>query len=275
MVVVDDDLGRWVGAEGLAQLRPRLGTLVVLSAFDSPTVQTADVVLPVATVGEREGSVVGQDGRVWWLEAVADAPGEARPVVQALADLSEQMGGEATGPELDKVWQVMTAEVMECSRLDLQSLRAGEPGMVHHGVLTQPTGSPDPANQPHEPLGRAEGREWVLVSRRDENSWAFDPRMRAANLLERDLRRTRAPYVYLNADDIGKLQTRAGRKVEVSTVFGTAEVEIRALEGVPPGVVVLPQQFADTRRTLMGGGEVVAPGGRWWRPVWAAVRASR
>jgi anaerobic selenocysteine-containing dehydrogenase len=272
LLVVDDDLARWIGPAGLEQVRPRLGGLVVLSAFDSPTVRAADVVLPVATLGEREGSVVSGDGQVWWLEALAEPPGDARPTTQVLADLAERLGGPGLSPTPEALWQQIRQQVMEWAPLDLAALRGGQPGQVHPGVLSQPTGAAEPAGRPPAPLGQAPGRDWILLTRRDEHSWASDPRVPAAPLLERDLRRTRQPYVYLHPDDIAKLGTRPGRQVQLTTEYGSGPAQVRPLTGVPAGVALLPQQFVDLRRQLMGPGEPLAPAGRYWPPVWAALQ---
>lgn len=272
ILVVGDDLARWIGQEQFDKIRANLGSMVVLASFDSPTVQAADVVLPIAAAGEREGTFVGQDGRVWWSEAIVEPPGESRGVLQVVGDLAVEMGGTPVGATVDEVWGKILDQVMECRRVELEAVRLGETQMVHTGVLAQPTGSPEPVEVPVA-RGEGEGREWTLIVRRDENSWAFDPRVRAMAIVERDMRRVREPYVYLNPEDIEALGTREGRHVEISTGNGSARATVRGLSGVPVGVIVLPEQFADVRVEVMGAGDATVPWGRRWPPVRAALRA--
>ncbi|HUS80954.1 MAG TPA: molybdopterin dinucleotide binding domain-containing protein, partial [Armatimonadota bacterium] len=270
-VMVDEDLARLIGPEALARLRPKLGALVVLAAFPSPTTELADVVLPVATIGQREGSMMTGDGRVWWLDAITGAPGDARPAVQVLADLARRMGGRSVGPKPEAVWEQARWEIPACRAVDIEALRAGEPVSVLRESLAP---SPEPAGVAFavpELVDSDPERPWVLVVRPDENDRAFDPRVRAMVLIERDLRRGRAPYVSMSPEDLAERRIRPGRRVQIDTRYGKAELQVRQTEGIPAGMIVLPHHFPDLRRVLCGAGEPGACGGRQWRPVWAGL----
>ncbi|MBC7288321.1 MAG: molybdopterin-dependent oxidoreductase [Armatimonadetes bacterium] len=273
LVVVEEDLGRWVGADTLARIRERLGFVVALASLPSPTTEIADAVLPIASTGERAGTVMSEDGSLWWMDAVTTAPGEARPATAVLADIAGRLGEAIPGINWEEIWHEMQRTVMECSRIDIGQLQEQGQAQVHAGLLEQPTGSLPALERPVEPAGKADGRDFILIARRDENAWAFDPKVRAAAILERDYRRARKPYVYMNPADIQGIGSRPGRTARVETVHGAAEVELRSSKGIPAGVVVLPEHFATTRRQLLGPGEPSEAGGRVWHPVWAAIAA--
>jgi len=270
-VLVDGDLARFVGVEGFDKLRPKLGRLVVLSAFPSPTADLADVVLPVATVGKREGTVVSGSGRVWLMDLFTDPPGEARPVVEVLADLTRLMGGEPVGPDIEEVWRAIRSEIPACCDVDLEELRAGQEVYVDHDALPilpapseRPLGVPDLANGSDE-------YSWDLIVRRDDNDRAYDPRVQAMALLARDMLRARVPYVALNPGDMAEMRIRPGRTVQITTQLGSAQAEARSLEGVPPSTILLPYHFGDLRHELAGPGEAEPCGNRRWPSLRASL----
>ncbi len=70
----------------------RLSALVVVDAVLTPTAELADVVLPAATWGEKEGSATNAEGRVQWSWAVREPPGDARPDLAIVRAMAERLG---------------------------------------------------------------------------------------------------------------------------------------------------------------------------------------
>lgn len=268
-VVVDDDLTRFVGVEGLQTLRPRLGKLIVLSAFPSPTTEQADVVLPVATVGQREGTVISEEGRVWLQDTLTGPPGQAKPVGQVIFDLAQGVRTPVPGPGVEQVWETLPHQVPAVRQVRLEALRAGEEVLVDREHLPR---SRQRVEEPLEvpQLGEPDPQyEWTIIVRRDDNDRAFDPRMQAIVLLEQDMRRARMPYVGMSPEDMVALRLRGGAKLRLATEYGSAEAQVRRVDGLPAKTLLLPYHFADLRRALAGPGDVEGCGGR----VWHAVRA--
>ena len=83
----------------------RLDLLVVQDGFATPTTDLADVVLPAAIWGEKDGTFTNSERRVARVRKVVEPPGEARSdfdVVLALADrlgVRDELFGGWTGPE--------------------------------------------------------------------------------------------------------------------------------------------------------------------------------
>ena len=176
-----------------------------------------------------------------------------------------------SGPELNQVWEAVRRQVPACRDVDPQALRRGEVAMVNrealpesHQPIPEPLGVPDLVENPR-------GYEWVLLVRRDDNDRAFDPRMQAITLLERGMRRARVPYVALNPEEMRERRLRPGSTVHLNTHFGSAEAQVRALDGIPQGTIVLPYHFADLRRALAGSGQPEGCGSRAWQAVWAEL----
>ena len=87
LVVCDSDFGKaaW-DPEVVAQLR-KARFLVVFGWADSPLAQAADVALPVAHHGEKEGTFVNVEWRVQRFERAFPSPGQVRPALEVLSDL--------------------------------------------------------------------------------------------------------------------------------------------------------------------------------------------
>src|SRR4051812_7994155 len=87
LVVCDSDFGKaaW-DPETVARLR-KAKFLVVFGWADSPLAQAADVALPVAHHGEKDGTFVNVEWRVQRFEKAFPPTGQVRPAVEVLADL--------------------------------------------------------------------------------------------------------------------------------------------------------------------------------------------
>ena len=70
----------------------RLELLVVQDGFETPTTALADVVLPAAIWGEKEGTFTNSERRVSRVRAAVAPPGEARPDFDIFLGLAEHLG---------------------------------------------------------------------------------------------------------------------------------------------------------------------------------------
>jgi predicted molibdopterin-dependent oxidoreductase YjgC len=70
----------------------RLDLLVVQDGFETPTTALADVVLPAAVWGEKEGTFTNSERRVSRVRAAVDPPGEARSDFDIFLDLARRWG---------------------------------------------------------------------------------------------------------------------------------------------------------------------------------------
>ncbi|UCG39887.1 MAG: molybdopterin-dependent oxidoreductase, partial [Acidimicrobiia bacterium] len=78
---------------GVARAALEAADLVVaIDCFLTDSSAEADIVLPAAAFGEKEGTVTNLEGRVQKVNAIVPAPGQSRADWSILDDLSERMG---------------------------------------------------------------------------------------------------------------------------------------------------------------------------------------
>mgnify|MGYP002335892978 CR=1 FL=1 len=97
-----------------------LDFLVVQDMFLSETAELADVVLPVASFAEKDGTFTNTERRVQLLRPAVAPPGAARPDWQIVCDIATAMGYPMSYPS--------TASIMD----EIASLVPSYAGMQHH-----------------------------------------------------------------------------------------------------------------------------------------------
>jgi NADH-quinone oxidoreductase subunit G len=122
--VCDSDFG--AGAwdpQTVARLR-RARTLIVFGWADSPLAEAADVALPLATHAEKDGTFVNVEWRVQRFERAFPPPGQARPGVEALAELLSRYDPSWANATAEAVFDRLAAEVPAFSGLAWRHLPA-------------------------------------------------------------------------------------------------------------------------------------------------------
>ncbi|HEY3356147.1 MAG TPA: NADH-quinone oxidoreductase subunit NuoG [Polyangia bacterium] len=118
LVVLANDLGRWLPATRLASLASKLQSLIVLDCLDTATVRTADVALPAAAFGEENGTFVSQEGRAQRFYQVHAPPGEAAESWSLLAHLGRGRERSAVAwGSVEEVAHAMAEQVPALARV--------------------------------------------------------------------------------------------------------------------------------------------------------------
>ena len=81
----------------LLQALSKLEFLVVQDILANETVGAADVVLPAAAFSEKAGSFTNMEGKVQYFSPVVSPPGNAKPDLEILSLVAENMGAVAPG----------------------------------------------------------------------------------------------------------------------------------------------------------------------------------
>ncbi len=124
----------------------QLDLLVVQDVFETPTTALADVVLPAAVWGEKDGTFTNSERRVSRVRAAVAPPGEARPDFDIFLDIARRWGCDE---ELFRGWRVPRDAFEEWRRVS-----AGRPcdysGITYEridagGGVQWPCPSDDPA----------------------------------------------------------------------------------------------------------------------------------
>ena len=108
LVLHREDLAAWRGASATLE---RVPYLVVLDTDLRETAEYADVVLPIGTYAESDGTFTNHAGRVQRFRAAVEPPGEARPGWEALGALLAALDG---GIRFDGAEAVFAALATEC-----------------------------------------------------------------------------------------------------------------------------------------------------------------
>ncbi|HEX6422009.1 MAG TPA: nitrate reductase [Acidimicrobiales bacterium] len=247
----------------------RLDLLVVQDGFATPTTALADVVLPAAVWGEKEGTFTNSERRVSRVHKAVEPPGEARSdfdIVLALADRlgvrDEVFGGWATPADAFDEWRRVSAgrlcdySGITYERIDVAGgvqwpAPAGDPSVPAAGTprlyggwrFPTPSGrarlhlvEPAPLSDRPNPLFPL-----LLNTGRTVEHWHTRTKTGRVEVLDR-----LAPegWVELHPADAGDLGVRSRDLVRIVSERGTVDrIRVRVTRTVRPGEVFVPFHF--------------------------------
>ncbi|HEV3025031.1 MAG TPA: molybdopterin oxidoreductase family protein, partial [Pirellulales bacterium] len=268
-VIATNPAHSWINQHQLLDVFSRLDFLVVQDMYHTTeTAQMADLVLPAAAWGEKEGTFINSERRFGLIKKVAKAPG------RALADFAifrlmahawgcEEMFREWTSPEA--VFQL------------LKELSRGRPcditGIDDYRMLDERGGVqwPYPADdQPPEPERRlfADGRFYhddgrakfifesprplreppnaryplfLLTGRGSASQWHTQTRTKKSAVLRKLY--SESVYVEINPADAQRLGIAPWEWVHVESQRGRIEARAFVTHSVPAGQVFLPMHY--------------------------------
>jgi NADH-quinone oxidoreductase subunit G len=105
------DLTTWRDAAATRAALERLPCLVVLDSVQREVAQYADLVLPLATYAESEGTFTNAAGRVQRFRAAVVPPGEARAGWRVVGEILTALGAGPAPGTADAVFAALAAEV--------------------------------------------------------------------------------------------------------------------------------------------------------------------
>jgi anaerobic selenocysteine-containing dehydrogenase len=278
-VVATNSAHSWIGSGILDELLDRLDFLVVQDLYASTeTAQRADLVLPAAGWGEKEGTFISSERRFGVLKRVSRAPGQAladfaifRLIAEAwdctdvvdalrtpedtfavLRELSRGQPHDFTGisgyEAIDAAggiqWPLLEGVLVR----DVGSQRR----LFTDGVFHHPDGRarfcfapPRPVAEPTSPrrpfvllTGRGSSAEWHTRTRT-----AKSPTLRSLT--------AQAPYVEISPADADRLDITADEEVVVVSERGSVRARALLTSAVPLGAVFMPMHDAQTNRLTM------------------------
>jgi assimilatory nitrate reductase catalytic subunit len=274
-VVATNSAHSWINHSDLHDLLGRLDFLVVQDLYSTTeTAQRADLVLPAAGWGEKEGTFINSERRIGLIKRVARAPG------QALADFSIfKLVAEAWGcAELFEQWTSPEA-VLEILGLlsagrpcDLSGISgydmidklggvqwpfsAGSTGVVAEerrlfadGRYFHPDGRARFCFGEPRPPREATSRRYPLIlltGRGSSAQWHTETRTAKSAVL-RTLHPA-GPYVEISAADAEELGLTGGQEVVVTSARGSMQARATITTAVAPGQVFVPMHDAQVNR---------------------------
>jgi assimilatory nitrate reductase catalytic subunit len=272
-VVATNTAHSWIHQSDVRELLGRLDILVVQDLYGTTeTAQLADIVLPAAGWGEKEGTFVNSERRYGRIRRVVRAPG------QALADFSIfKLVADAWGcGDLFEEWSSP-----EAAFGILRRLSAGRPcditGIDGYGALDAAGGIQWPATAagaPHaqrrlfedgrfftasgrarfvweepRPVAEPTSEEYpfvLLTGRGSSSQWHTQTRTSKSAMLRALY--PEQPYVEIAPADAAALGVRADEWVLVRSARGEMEARAYVTPTVAPGQVFVPMHYEATNR---------------------------
>ncbi|HXS75246.1 MAG TPA: nitrate reductase [Terracidiphilus sp.] len=248
-----------------------LDFLVVQDGFHpTPTTKLADLVLPAAIWGEKEGTYTNSERRVSKVNTAVAPPGEARSDFDIFLAVAERLGCRE---ELFPGWREPRDAFDEWRRVSAGRL-CDYSGMTYAGIeesrgiqWPHPAGRglsasalrlySDGTFQTDDGRARLIPTRWepfpeqpnpdfplILNTGRTVEHWHTRTKTGAISILQRISPRA---WLEMNPQDAFQLNLQAHDRVDVISARGrVSRVELRVTEIVAPGQVFLPFHFAET-----------------------------
>ena len=252
-------------------LRQALSNLEFLAVQDgyhpTPTTATADLVLPAAIWGEKEGTYTNSERRVSKVNRAVDPPGEARSDFEIFLAIAEKLGcrgelfaGWHSPEDAFNEWRrVSRGRLCDYSGISYQLL--AEQGAVQwpcpeggasaarlyaDGRFPTPDGRARLIAADWEPFPEQPRPEFPLIlnTGRTVEHWHTGTKTRAVPILDE-----LSPHAWLemNPRDAKQLCLRSYDRVDLVSQRGQVSgIELRLTEIVAPGQVFMPFHFAET-----------------------------
>ncbi len=231
-----------------------LDFLAVQDVFFTETAAYADVILPAASVLEREGSVTNTERRIQRTVPVLPPPGEALPDGDILADLMARAGMDRVTANPASVLAEMAA--LTPTHAGVTAARTADDGIVwpcpdpdHPGTPILHAGGairgkaaflPPKLVPPAESVDRA--YPYLLTTGRSLYHYQTGTLSRRVPVLDELAHES---WVEIHPDTLGKAGVADGDVVRLTSRRGTIQAQARATEDALPGVVFVPFHFAE------------------------------
>ena len=222
----------------------KLKLLVVIDSFMTDTARLADVILPLSTFAETEGTRTNWEGRIQYSQSTVKPMFGSKPGCEVLEMLAERLGGsfgqsrpvevyrelnKALGDSLPARYEMFGAEGAIVSRPTQQA----KPGLNRVAFNAMPSNSEYPF--------------FLVVGNADHHRGIDTERNPSL------LKFTGEPFVGISETDAKGLMISDGDLVRVESKSGKVVANARVLLELSSKVVFLPENFRELRPNLLMG----------------------
>ncbi len=250
----------------LQQALTSLDFLVVQDGFHpTPTSDFADLVLPTAIWGEKEGTYTNSERRISKVNAIVAPPGKARTDFDIFLDIAERLGvrtdlfpGWQTSHDAFREWQqVSKGRMCDYSPFTWKQIEEeggaqwGGERLYQDGVFPNQDGRARLNCVPCDPFTEQPNDEFPIILNTGRTVEHWHTRTKTAQV---DLLNTMVPHAWLemNPVDAERLQLTAHDKVTViSRRNRVPNLELRITGIVAPGQVFMPFHFSEHNSNLV------------------------
>jgi len=258
----------------LKQAFQNLEFLVVQDGFPTPTSEFADLVLPAAIWGEKEGTYTNSERRASKANRAVEPPGEAKPDFDIFLDIARKLGcdhelfpGWSTPRDAFEEWRKISAGrpcdysgmtwklIEEHGGLQWPFRAGDEPGLTSRlyadGRFNTEDGKAKLFCIECEPFPEQPTTEYpfVLNTGRTVEHWHTRTKTGRVPILEAMSPRA---WLEMNPRDANRMKLRPHDRVDiVSRRNRVRGVELRVTEIVAPGQVFMPFHYVETNSNLV------------------------
>ncbi len=242
--------------------------VVVQDIFETETTPYADVILPAASLFEKDGTVVNSDRRVLRLRRAIDAPGEARQDWEIVIEIANRMGfdlGRYDSPkeifdEIAKAAPIFGG--INYQRIEKHGIQWPCPDVNHPGTSTlfldrfnTPSGKARIFAVDHKPQSEEPCERFPLVlnSGRLLYHYHSSTMSRKSDVLNAFVNEA---YIIINPADALSLGIKEGDRVKVTSPRGSLETTAKVNEEVLVGEAFMPWHFSEAPVNILTRSEV-------------------
>ncbi len=216
----------------LSTLKSKLSNsfIVYFGSFENETSKMADVVIPIASLLESEGTITNGERRVRKVNKVISGPLELWEVVKQFSTLfgKEEMFNYKSGKE---IFKEIVSLVPSYSKLDVDSVWSGNDGWADKEIKFKRF-----LPEPFDGLDDIESKEYpfILTTYRSAYSFLSDEITKNSSTLRR-LREK--PGVYMSLEDMKRLKLSEGDRVVVISSEAKVVTNVYGADYLPQGIV--------------------------------------
>ncbi len=244
--------------------------VIAFSTFETATTAMADVVFPLETHAEKDGTVSHPDGRLQRVRPSASRPGDIRPNWGVLAELSLALGHDTNISSQPSAFAALVNEVPFYAGIDDAAI-GGRGIRWQDAVPEKATGPGSPDTQPEAPTSATETDPASRRAASAEPGPVAHPDGALALSTYRDLwagpitelnppLRFLAPQqrVELSVADAERLELTGGDEVNVSQNGTSLRARVTIKERVPQGTCLLLEGTAESNANVLLNGAPVS-----------------
>ena len=250
----------------LEQALRRVEFLVVQDGFrPTPTSEFADLVLPAAIWGEKEGTYTNSERRVGKVNRVVAPPGDARPDFDIFLDIANRLGvkdelfpGWSTMHDAFAEWRRVSAGRMcDYSKFTWQQIEDqggvqwGGKRLYEDGVFPTSDGKARLYSVPCEPFLEQPNSEFsfILNTGRTVEHWHTRTKTSQVPMLDSMVP---SAWLEMNPADAARLELKSHDRVTVTSRRSSVRnLELRITGIVAPGQVFMPFHFSEANSNLV------------------------
>ncbi len=240
--------------------------LVVQDGFHpTPTSDFADLVLPAAIWGEKEGTYTNSERRISKVNPVVTPPGQARADFDIFLSIAERLGVK---DELYPNWRTTHDAFQEWQRIsrgrmcdysnftwqqieDQGGIQWGGHRLYADGIFPTPDGRARLHNVPCEPFLEQPNEEYSFILNTGRTVEHWHTRTKTAQVAMLDSMVPNA-WLEMNPVDATRLNLKPHDRVTVSSRRREVKnLELRITGIVAPGQVFMPFHFSETNSNLV------------------------